>query len=364
MNLEKDLAEIAENVENLRPDLNEQGTIQALILPFIRALGYDVFNPSEVAPQYTADFGEQSSAKVDFALMHDDKPAILFECKRIGDSLDTATFSQLMRYFAATDARIGILTNGIAYRFFSDLDEPNKMDKRPFLVIDLTNVDERSIVELNRFTKQGFDVDGTLEAAAVLKYTRGMKQILAQQLTEADDDFVRWLVKQVYSGILNQKQMTRFTPLVGRAFREFIHDRINQTLRTAMDRDPGGEDSSIDNADNEQGGEEEDDGIVTTPTEIEGYAIVKSILRTVVDTSRIIEIDRKTFFGIYLDGKVSQLICRLHFNNEERLQLGVLDAEKNETKHVIDSPDGIFDYAEELRATMLLYISPKEDETP
>jgi len=111
--------------------------------------------------------------------MHDGDPAILFECKQVTDNLESAPLSQLMRYFAATEARIGILTNGIVYKFFSDLDESNKMDKRPFLVIDLENLSDRAIEEINRFTRQGFDVEGTLEAAAVLKYTRGMKQYWA-----------------------------------------------------------------------------------------------------------------------------------------------------------------------------------------
>jgi len=225
--------------------------------------------------------------------MHDGDPAILFECKQVTDNLESAPLSQLMRYFAATEARIGILTNGIVYKFFSDLDESNKMDKRPFLVIDLENLSDRAIEEINRFTRQGFDVEGTLEAAAVLKYTRGMKHILGNQLNTPDDAFIRWLVKQVYNGVLNQKQMERFTPLVGRAMREFINDRINETLTKALGRNSDGED--VLDEDSEDAVEEPDDGIITTPTEIEGYAIVKSILRPVVDTSRVIEIDRKTF---------------------------------------------------------------------
>ena len=363
MDLEKTLSELGEKAPHLKTGLvSEAATKAALVLPFIRSLGYDDSNPFEVVPEYTADFGDQNNAKVDYAIMHDGEPALLFECKHITDNLESAPLSQLMRYFAATEARIGILTNGFVYKFFSDLDESNKMDKRPFLVVDLTNLGERSIEELSRFTKQRFNVEETLEAAAVLKYTRGMKHILGKQLNNPDDTFIKWLVKQVYNGVLNKKQMERFTPLVGRAFKEFINDRINQTLTKALDRDAEEKESIKDDSGDEKKLDEDDDGIVTTLHEIEGYTIVKAILRHMVDMSRVTMKDHKSFCNILFEGNAQKRICRLYFNNEKNLRLGVFNEEKKEAKHSIESPDGIYAYADEIAATTQHYVN--EEPTP
>ena len=131
------------------PQLLEQGTLSteeatkhALVLPFIQALGYDIFNPTEVVPEYTADFGLKQGEKVDYAIFREEsngEPAMLIECKRVSDPLDVSKASQLGRYFSQTPTHIGILTNGIVYKFFSDIDAENVMDATPFLVIDITN---------------------------------------------------------------------------------------------------------------------------------------------------------------------------------------------------------------------------------
>ena len=265
----------------------------------------------------------------------------------------------MIRYFTATEARIGVLTNGIAYKLFSDLDESNKMDQRPFLEIDLLSLDERSLAALKRFTKQSFNIDETLEAAALLKYTRGMKQALSIQMSDLEEEFIKWLVRKVYPGVLTKQVRERFTPLVGRAFREFINERINMTLKTALDRDTGegdADEASAGESDMQDDLVEEDRGIVTTAQEIEGFMIVKAVLRTVVKVSRVTMRDTKSYCGVILDDNNRKPICRLWFNRSQ-LYLGVFDENKKETINKIDSLDGMYAFSDEIRVTTQRYLA-------
>lgn len=95
----------------------EEATKNALVLPFINALGYDIFNPTEVLPEFTADVGIKKGEKVDYAILQNGKPIMLFECKWSGADLSKAHVSQLYRYFnVVPDVRFGILTNGIRHK--------------------------------------------------------------------------------------------------------------------------------------------------------------------------------------------------------------------------------------------------------
>ena len=161
----------------------------------------------------------------------------MIECKKYGSNLAENAVSQLVRYFGATDVHFGILTDGINYRFFSDLDQPNVMDAKPFIEVNMLSDCDKAVDSLKCFTKEEFKVDEILEAAAVLKYIAGMKQALVRQLSTPDEDFSRWLTKQVYSKLLTQAAKERFSLTVRQAFREFIDDRINATLKSALARD-------------------------------------------------------------------------------------------------------------------------------
>ena len=142
MALEDAVRDIADRIPDVLERLvTEEATKNALVMPFIAALGYDVFNPTEVVPEFTADVGNKSGEKVDYAILLDGQPIILLECKLASTTLDNAHLNQLIRYFSTTPARIGVLTNGIVYRFYADLDRPNMMDTKSFLEFDLTNVD-------------------------------------------------------------------------------------------------------------------------------------------------------------------------------------------------------------------------------
>ena len=228
-------------------------------------------------PQAGEGFYEQ--IKVDYAIMQRGKPAILIECKKYGSDLAEDAVSQLVRYFGVTNAHFGILTDGISYRFFSDLDQPNVMDPKPFFEFNMLSCSDKAVGELKRFTKEEFNVDETLEAAAVLKYIEGMKQALVRQLSTPDEEFSRWLTKQVYSKLLTQAARERFSNLVRQAFREFIDDRVNATLKSALARDTIIDEPTpevVAPGDTAQPVALE---VTTTEEEVQGYELVKTIVR-------------------------------------------------------------------------------------
>jgi predicted type IV restriction endonuclease len=165
----KDLAKRSKHAS--KHALTEEATKTSVVLPFIQSLGFDVFNLDEVVPEFIADVGLKKGEKVDFALKISGKLSVLIEVKPISMSLGSAQFSQLYRYFAVTDARLAILTNGRDIWFFSDVDAPNKMDKKPFFTFDLQSHDEGQVAELARFQKDAFAIETILEAASNLKYT-------------------------------------------------------------------------------------------------------------------------------------------------------------------------------------------------
>ena len=313
----------AQRVEHLRNEqLTEEATKTSLVLPFIQMLGYEIFDPTEVLPEFTADVGMKRGEKVDYALMQNGHPAILIECKKLDDNLADAATSQLVRYFGVTSAHFGVLTNGITYRFFSDLDQPNVMDTMPFFEFNMLDFSDKGVEELRRFTKDEFDLDEAVQAASVLKYIDGMKQALERQLKSPDEDFSRWLTKQVYSKPLTQPTRDRFSHLVRQAFRELVDDRVNATLKSALARDLStGDDTTEPTADVASS----NPGIVTTSEETEGYELVKSIVIDVVDPERVFLRDTQNYCGILLDNNNRKPIARLYFNavSNKRLQLPV-----------------------------------------
>ena len=349
----------------------EEATKTSLILPFIQMLGYDIFDPTEVVPEFTADIGLKRGEKVDYAIMQRGKPAILIECKRYGSNLAEDAISQLVRYFGVTNAHFGILTDGISYRFFSDLDQPNVMDPKPFFQFNMLSYSDKAVEELKRFTKEEFNVDETLEAASVLKYIEGMKQALVRQLSTPDEEFSRWLTKQVYSKLLTQVAKERFSHLVRQAFREFIDDRINATLKSALARDTIIDEPTpevVAPEDTTQPVALEPDPVVTTEEEVQGYELVKAIVSDVVDLDRVFFRDTKSYSMVLLDNNNRKPILRLYFNSLSNKQIG-LPGEGRDSygrrevpAYSIESVEEITGYANQIRDVVRRYL--KEDDDP
>ncbi|EPJ83073.1 restriction endonuclease [Pseudomonas fluorescens] len=337
----------------------EEATKNAFVMPFINTvLGYDVFDPLEVMPEFVCDVGTKKGEKIDYAIMKDGEVQILIECKKIGESLSINHASQLFRYFHVTSARISILTNGQVYRFFTDLDAPNKMDEKPFLELDLLDIDEYSVPELIKLTKSAFDVDSIINAAGELKYVSQLKKLIGTQVSKPEDDFVKFFASRVYEGVITQKVREQFYELTRKALAQFLNDQINDRLKSAMSGviQPSLASIPVTNSAkaDAQERDEAEDKILTTLEELEGYHIVRAVVRSVVDAKRIVQRDTQSYFGVLLDDNNRKPICRLHFNRSQKY-LGIFDEEKNETRHAISSIDEIYEYADQLKKTVGYY---------
>ena len=341
----------------------EEATKNALIMPFLSALGYDVFNPAEVVPEFTADVGTKKGEKVDYAIVKDGEVIILVEAKKSSEGLSVANASQLFRYFTVTKARIAVLTNGLEYRFYSDIDEPNKMDAKPFLIVDLLNLNEGHLRELSRITKDGFDLETMLSTAGDLKHMREIRAVLGAQFTDPDEDFVRLFFMKANPGArFGKSAKEQFPALVRKAFSQFVADRVSERLHSALARNddtPSSTETAIHSeTTSEPATEPSIDGIVTTEEELQGFYIVKAIARSVLPGDRITFRDSKSYFAILADDNNRKPICRLHFNRSIKY-IGLIDDEKNETRHALESIDDIYQYSNAIREAATRYVSPE-----
>ncbi|WP_104088890.1 MULTISPECIES: type I restriction endonuclease [unclassified Cryobacterium] len=353
---------LALKVRNQREAIQtEEATKNAFIMPFISTiLGYDVFNPLEVVPEFTADVGVKKGEKVDYAIMRDGEVQILIECKKSTEALKIEHASQLFRYFAVTNARIAVLTNGEIYQFYTDLDAPNRMDEKPFLVLDLMDIDETLIPELRKLTKDVFDLDSIINSAEELKYIGQIKRTIAAQFTEPEDDWIRFFTTRVYDGAFTQKVREQFTSLVTKSTKQFLNDQVNDRLKTALggsnfSGSSAAEGDVINSHDIVEVDLARDTEIQTTLEELEGYQIVKAIACSEVKPQRVMHRDSKSYFAVLLDDNNRKPVARLHFNGKKQKYLGVFDAEKVETRHPIESLDEIYLFANDIRETIKSY---------
>ncbi|MFL5664130.1 MAG: type I restriction endonuclease [Ktedonobacteraceae bacterium] len=338
----------------------EEATKNAFVMPFISALGYDVFDPAEVVPEFIADVGIKKGEKVDYAIKQDGKIIMLFECKCCNVSLDDCHASQLYRYFSVTEARIAVLTDGIIYRFYTDIEEPNKMDPKPFMEFNMLDIQEPLVIELKRLTKQAFNLEAILTVAGELKYTREIKRILNDELNAPSEEFVKFLAAQVYSGKLTSTVRGQFTGITKRAFVQFINEHITERLRSAMGEPSLAAEatSETDNPDDNQSGAvtpESANRVVTTSDELQAYYIVKAIVCAVIDAERIVYRDTQNYFGILCDDNNRKPICRLHFNGKQKY-INIMDTNKNEERIPIGNLNEIYKLADQLRAAAGSYV--------
>ena len=312
MDFKENLSEHIKNMEKFKEmKFNEEQTKMALIIPFIKTLGYDVYNPLEVIPEFISDIGEKKGEKVDYAISLNNQIELLVETKPMCDALISHDI-QLTRYFNVTNSKIGILTNGIIYKFFTDLEETNRMDSRPFLEIDLFKISESQILELKKFHKKNFDINIILSSAEILKYSSGIKRYLSKQLEEPDDDFIKLLMKEVYDRKITQNRLEEFREIVSMAFKVFINENIRKKLENALEQDKEQETKP-----GEETQELPESEIVTTEEEKEAFYIVKSILGKITDIENITYKDTRSYFGILYQNNTRKWICRIIFNEND-----------------------------------------------
>ncbi|MBC7388136.1 MAG: type I restriction enzyme HsdR N-terminal domain-containing protein [Opitutaceae bacterium] len=354
MDFKDQIKQLASRVEKMLPQINtEEATKTSLVMPFIQILGYDVFNPFEVNPEFIADIGIKKGEKVDYAIMKDNNPMILIECKHYKEKLDPHQ-SQLFRYFHTTKAKFGLLTNGLCYKFYTDLVEPNKMDENPFFEFVLTEVKDTELIELQKFSKSYFDVDSIVNTASELKYSNAIKKILHTEFKSPTTNFVKYFVTQVYDGKATEKVMVQFTEIVKKSVNQFASDIISERLKTALDQEAAIDKAEAIIAANELSTVPKDPGFETTTEETEGFLIIKSILRQKFAVNRIVGRDTKSYFGILLDDNNRKPLARLLFNGGKKYII-LFGKDKVETKLELTDIDSIYSYADQLLKSVAHY---------
>ena len=364
MDFKDSILQLAERVKSLKESIQtEEATKNAFIMPFIQALGYDVFNPLEVVPEMDCDIAKKKGEKIDYAIMKDGAPIMLIECKHWKQDLNLHD-NQLKRYYVASRAKFGVLTNGIVYRFYADLIKENIMDDVPFLEINLEKIRETQIEEVKKFCKENFDLDNILSSANELKYMSEVKKIIRSEFAEPSPELVKLLTKRVYEGIVTQKVLDQFTDIVTRALKSHINDVMSEKLGIALktteaagapiqSSTPAGEQKE-----EEQPAKEEDKAskIITTTEELEGYYIVKGIVCEVIAPERVTYRDSQSYFAIFADDNNRRPICRLHFNNTNNKRIGFVDENRNEQMEVIEKLDDIYNFKKQLIEAAKRYV--------
>lgn len=351
------LNELAAKIKQQKTSIqSEEGTKTAFVLPFIsKVLGYDIFDPAEVCPEFICDVGTKKGEKIDYAIMKNGQVQMLFECKKIGADLSINHASQLFRYFHVASARIGVLTNGERYRFFTDLDNKNKMDEKPFLELDFLNIDDNIIVELSKLTKDAFDIDSIVNSAGELKYIGQIKKEIARQFTSPDDDFVRFFSQKVYDGVHTQRVRELFSTLTRKALSQFLNDQTNERLKNAITANSAPMESSIIVGSKSILEPSKEDDIETTADEMEGFYIVKAISRTVLEGKRVVFRDAKSYFSVLVDDNNRKPLCRLHLNGNKKY-ISVFDENRAESRHELQNLDEIYKFSDQIITAAKLYV--------
>ena len=326
----------------------EEATKMSLIIPLFQLLGYDVFNPLEFCPEYTADVGIKKGEKVDYAILENNLPILLIECKSCTENLDKHS-SQLFRYFGTTKAKFGILTNGIIYRFYTDLEESNKMDLVPFLEIDMLNLKDSSISELKKFCKENFDKDKIFSTAEELKYSSLIKGVLSSEFESPSEEFVRFILTNIYDGQKNQRIIEKFTPVVKKSFSSFVNEIVNNKISSALSDDSEEELPPVETP------SEPVSKIVTTEEEIESFYIVRGMLAEVIPVEDVVHRDTESYFGILYKDNNRKPICRVNLDKKNK-QLFIPNENKKFERFYIDSINDLYKYKNQLIEVVKRYI--------
>ncbi len=353
-----EIKQFSKRVESLKDSLStEEATKTSLIMPFFALLGYDVFNPDEFVPEYTADVGIKKGEKVDYAILSEGNPVILIEAKWVKEDLQKHD-SQLFRYFGTSTAKFAILTNGIIYRFYTDLEETNKMDEKPFLEINMLDIKEAQVAELKKFKKSAFNIDEIFNTASQLKYSNEIKNVFAQDLQSPSEQLIKYFMSSVYSGQRTQSAIDKFRPIVKQSLNQFISEMMNDKIKTALGTEEAKQAAEDDTEQQEQAAapaQKEANKIVTTEEELEAYFVIKNLLKDVVSINDITYKDNERYMAILYKGKTTKWICRLYFNGGKNF-ITIPDDDKKELRIDINNVYDIEVYKEELIKALNRYI--------
>ncbi len=332
-----DLAKRAQAARDLAQ--TEEATKNAVVMPFLRMLGFDVFDPAQVIPEFVADVGIKKGEKVDYAVSFNGKLQYLVEAKSITQKLSDAQYSQLFRYFYVTTASIAILTNGMEYWFFTDIEDRNKMDSAPFFRFSLESFDDRDVSELEKFHKSRYDYDDVRASASSLKYTKAAMAVIENLWANPDDDFVKLVVKNFYEGQMRGPVIDAMRPIIKRAFDDVVRQKIQKRMDVVLSAPESS--SQINPEQKIDIHEKSNDDVITTEEEILGFQIIRAIASEVCEVSRISLRDSKSYCAVLFDDNNRKPIARLHFNSKIKF-ITLFDKEKNPIRIDISRIEDIF----------------------
>lgn len=345
MGLYDEIKTFCERIKLLKSEVStEEATKMSLIAPFFQLLGYDVFNPNEFCPEYTADVGIKKGEKVDYAIIINNEPIILIEAKAINKNLDKYG-SQLFRYFSVTKSKFAILTNGIYYKIYSDLEEDNKMDKEPFFEFSLEELTDDKISIIEKFSKNTFNTNNLMADATIMKYENKFKAYLKKQILEPSDDFIRLFLKNTYSGTKTQNVLDKFKPILKKSMIDFLNQYADDKFSAFLNG------SSLPNIEEEK---------LPSDEEVSALTIVKEILKNDCNVSDITYKITESYFGILFNNNSRKWICRFIIRSNQ-ITIIIPDNNKNEIRNKLTSLNEIYDYSSDLISALHMYIETPKD---
>jgi hypothetical protein len=294
----KRVKDLAEHVRG-----NEQATKQSLIGPLLTLLGYDLTDPRECIPEFRADFGKERSVKpIDWAFFQGGFPIFFVEAKDAGKKL-SGYDEQLGDYFAkAPEAKLGILTNGVQWRFFTDVVNANVMDKEPFVKWDVLADEEPPFDFLNLLHKSQYNSQ-LMRTFAERKHKQNLLVTELSHLLEPSREFIRLAIANIETRILTERVLEFWKPVVSNALEEWVKQRM---LSMVLSNPALGEASQGAAATSAL-------KIVTTKEELDGFATIQRLLGP---GRPIAYEDTVSYFKIHLVERRTWVICRLYFDRK------------------------------------------------
>ncbi|MEH1932325.1 MAG: type I restriction endonuclease [Nostoc sp.] len=329
MGFTEDIIKLSEQVrKRFDQVVGEEATKMALIVPFLSALGYDVYDPSEVMPEYVADFATRRAGqfeKVDYALAINGTKVMLVEAKARGQKAE-AHDGQLSRYFnGLLTTKVAIVTNGVEYRFFTDLRDKNVMDKEPFFTFNILEYDTKDIDNLKFFHRDNFEVTAITNHAEEMVYVKGMTQLLGNLLRSPSEEFVRFLVAELgtvapsyeIKGRITGKIIDKFKPIVKKSIQGSLVELMTRSLSQEITQPVELEvEQEIEEEEKQQ--QSQESKVVTTAEEIEAFEKIKAITQTSMSYNFELQYkDTASYFGINL-GKSTWWFLRLYLSSQKK----------------------------------------------
>jgi predicted type IV restriction endonuclease len=330
-----DIEKISEQVRKRAEAVSgEEATKMGLIVPFFSTLGYDVFDPTEVIPEYIADFAVKKAGqmeKVDYAISLSNAIVMLIEAKA-RDKKPEAHDGQLKRYFnGLRSAKVAIVTNGIEYLFFTDLRHENMMDDEPFFIFNILNYDLKQIENLKFFHRDNFNTLAIKRHAEEMVYLTGMTKLVDSLLRSPSDEFIRFLISQLgnigsryaIESRITSNVIEKFKPIVKKSIKGSLVDLMTQSISKEMGQPSDFSSATqlieeVEELADELEQNSEDSRVETTDEELEAFEKIKSI--TARSTTSKLEVQYKdvvSYFGVNV-GKTNWWFLRLYLSPKKK----------------------------------------------